>query len=114
MIIPFIKLYTAGITDIDYIDYWLPILFALILLMNQLRAPAIMLINITGAFKETQKGAIIEALINITVSLSLFFFTDLGLYGLLIGTVTSFLFRTFEVIIYARKKYYLCQLQSIL
>ena len=104
MIIPFIKLYTAGITDIDYIDYWLPILLALILLMNQLRAPAIMLINITGAFKETQKGAIIEALINITVSLSLFFFTDLGLYGLLIGTVASFLFRTFEVIIYARKK----------
>lgn len=103
MILPFIKLYTKGVSDITYIDIILPILFTLILLMNQIRIPSLITINVAGHFKETQKGAIIEAVINITVSLLLFFLTDLGLYGLLIGTVCSYIFRTTDVIVYAHK-----------
>lgn len=97
---PFVALYTAGVTDVEYIDSWLPILFAAILLMSQVRAPAIITVNATGTFKETQRGAIIEAVINITVSLLLFFATDLGMYGLLLGTVCSYLYRTVDVIYY--------------
>lgn len=100
MILPFVKLYTNGVRDVNYVDLVLPILFTLILLMNQIRIPSLITINIAGHFKETQTGAIIEALINICVSLCLFFFTDLGLYGLLIGTVCSYLFRTADVIVY--------------
>lgn len=100
MILPFVRVYTSGVTDINYIDRWLPVLFTAILLMNQIRVPVIMVINITGAFRETQKGAIWEAAINLTVSLMLFFLTDLGLYGLLIGTVCSYLYRTGDVIRY--------------
>ena len=103
MILPFVSIYTRGITDIQYIDAFLPVLFTLILLMNQIRVPAIVTINVAGAFKETQNGAIIEALINIIVSLVLFFFTPLGLYGLLIGTVCSYIYRTSDVIIYVYK-----------
>jgi len=103
MILPFVSIYTRGITDIQYVDAYLPILFTLILLMNQIRVPAIVTINVAGAFKETQNGAIIEALINIIVSLVLFFFTPLGLYGLLIGTVCSYIYRTSDVIIYVYK-----------
>lgn len=100
MITPFVTLYTKGVIDIKYTDKWLPILFTLILLLNLLRSPAIMAVNVTGDFKETQKGAIIEAIINITVSLILFFTTNLGLYGLLIGTVCSYIYRTTDLICY--------------
>lgn len=101
MILPFVRVYTAGVTDINYIDLMLPILFALILLMNQIRSPAIILINIAGTFKETQRGAIIEAVINLSVSLVLFFFTNLGVRGLLIGTVCSYAYRTVDVIVFS-------------
>lgn len=111
MILPFVSIYTHGVSDINYIDNVLPILFALILLMNQIRIPALVTINSAGAFKETQKGAIIEALINIIVSLALFFLTPLGLYGLLIGTICSYIFRTSDVFIYVYK--YLLERKSI-
>ncbi len=100
---PFIALYTAGVSDINYIDKWLPILFAAILLMNLIRCPAILTVNSAGAFKETQRGAIIEAVINLTVSIALFAFTDLGMYGLLLGTVCSYFYRTVDVIYYVYK-----------
>lgn len=103
MILPFVEVYTAGVNDVEYIDHLLPILFVLILLMNQIRIPALITINVAGHFKETQNGAILEAIINIVVSLTLFFFTDLGLYGLLIGTVCSYLYRTTDVILYTHK-----------
>lgn len=103
MILPFVSIYTQGVNDIQYIDRYLPILFALILLMNQIRIPTLVTINVAGAFKETQGGAIVEAVINIVVSLLLFFFTPLGLYGLLIGTVCSYVFRTSDVIMFVYK-----------
>ena len=103
MILPFVSIYTKEVTDITYIDSYLPILFALILLMNQIRIPSIMTINVTGAYKETQVGAIIEAAINLSVSLVLFFCTSLGLYGLLIGTVCSYVYRTTDVILFNYK-----------
>ena len=101
MITPFIEVYTKGVNDINYINVYLPILFCLILIMNQIRIPALMLINISGDFKETQKGAIIEAVINLVVSVILFFFTPLGIYGLLIGTVISYIYRSIDVIRYS-------------
>jgi len=104
LILPFVGLYTSGVQDIVYIDMFLPVLFTLILLMNQIRIPSLITINVAGAFKETQGGAIIEAIINISVSLLLFFFTGLGLYGLLIGTICSYLFRTVDVFLYAHRK----------
>lgn len=100
MILPFVEIYTSGVGDVNYINPYLAALFTLILLINQIRIPALITINVAGHFKETQSGAIVEAIINITVSLFLFFFTDLGLYGLLIGTICSYLFRTTDVIVY--------------
>ncbi len=100
MIIPFVKIYTEGIKDTSYVYWELPLLFMIILFMNQIRIPMLMTINISGKFKETQNGAILEAVINIVVSLFLFFQTNLGLKGLLIGTICSYLFRTLDIIIY--------------
>lgn len=100
MVLPFVTVYTGGVSDMNYIDKRLPVLFTIILIMNQIRVPSLIAINVTGSFKETQTGAILESVINLTVSLALFWFTKLGLYGLLVGTICSYLFRTVDVIVY--------------
>lgn len=102
--LPFIRLYTAGVEDVEYVRYWLPVLFVIIFLFNQVRIPALLTINISGSFSETQKGAIIESIINLSVSLILFCFTGLGMYGLLIGTICSFLYRTADVFRFVYRK----------
>lgn len=102
--LPFVRLYTNGLADAnEYLSIWLVFAFSIILLMNQIRIPALLTINSAGAFKETQKGAIVEAVLNIGVSVVLFFTTDLGMLGLLIGTIASYSFRTVDVISYSNK-----------
>lgn len=103
LMLPFVRLYTIKIYDVNYIDKWLPFLFSLILFMNQIRIPTLICINVTGHFKETQSGAIIEAVINLVISLLLLVFTSLGIYGLLIGTICSFCYRTADVLFYTYK-----------
>lgn len=103
MILPFVFIYTKNVSDIKYLNIYLPILFALILLFSQIRVPVIMIINIAGTYRETQNGAIAESAINLIVSLVLFFGTSLGLYGLLIGTICSYMYRTTDVIIFTYK-----------
>lgn len=102
MILPFVKIYTEKITDIPYVDYKLAILFIIISIMTNLRVPCNTLINASGHFKETQNRAIIEAVINIVASIILMI--PFGMYGLLLGTICSFAFRTFDIIIYSNKK----------
>lgn len=101
----FVSIYTRGIPDADnYTEFALPVLFALILLMNQIRIPVLITINSTGSYKETQNGAIVEAIINLSVSLMLYFFTPLGMYGMLIGTIASYIYRTTELIVFTYRK----------
>ncbi len=103
MILPFISLYTASLEDTkDYMVPVIAILFCVCQIMNLVRIPAITTINAYGWFKATQKGAIIEAIINIVVSLSLVPF--LGMKGLLLGTVASYFFRTQDLILFVYKK----------
>lgn len=99
---PFVKLYTVGVTDIDYIDYLLPLLFVSIQLLSCGRATSARLITISGHAKATQGRSMIEAIINITVSIALA--NLIGIYGVLIGTIVALLYRSNDIIIYANKK----------
>lgn len=101
LILPFMKLYTAGITDINYIDPLLPVLFFLLNLLSFARTPGMNAINIAGHFKKTQNRSILESSINIIVSL--IFVSKLGVYGVLIGTITALLYRTNDIIIYSSR-----------
>ena len=100
--LPFIKLYTAGVTDTRYSYWYIAVLFCVIQFMNLVRIPALVTINAYGWFKETQRGAIIEAVINIVVSLILI--NTLGMVGLLLGTFCSYLFRTQDIICFVYKR----------
>jgi O-antigen/teichoic acid export membrane protein len=99
MILPFVKLFTSGIEGIIYTDKILAMLFLVISIFNNLRVPGGTLINSGGYYKETQWKAITEALINLISSLILVQF--FGIYGILVGTILSFTYRTTDIIYYS-------------
>lgn len=101
-ILPFLKLYTSGITDVSYVDAYLPYLFIATYLLSNGRNSSSLVINYAGRFKETQWRSILESIINITVSLACVF--QFGIYGVLLGTIAALLYRTNDMIIYANKK----------
>ncbi len=102
VIIPFIKLYTEGITDINYNDPVIPLLFTLVFLLQGARGPMQLVIDYAGHFKQTRGQAILEMVINLAITIpSVFYF---GLYGVLIGTIAALLYRANAVIIYVNKR----------
>lgn len=101
-ILPFLKLYTTGVTDISYLDPVLPHLFVCTYLLSNGRAAAQRVIEYAGHFKKTQNRSIIESALNITISLLLV--RTLGMYGVLIGTIAALLYRTNDMILYASEK----------
>lgn len=102
LILPFMRLYTAGITDISYIDFLLPVLFVSYKILSCARIPGVNAINIAGHFKKTQNRAIAESVINIIFSL--LFVNLFGIYGVLMGTIAALLYRSVDIIIYANKR----------
>ena len=100
-ILPFLRLYTEGVTDISYIDALLPYLFASTYLLSNGRSGAQRVIEYAGHFKLTQNRSIIESIINISVSMICVF--KFGIYGVLIGTIVALFYRTNDMIIYAAK-----------
>ena len=101
LILPFMRLYTAGINDINYIDNLIPLLFVVLKLLSSARIPALNPINISGHFKATQNRAVIESVLNIIASL--IFVQRFGIYGVLMGTIAALMYRTPDMIIYSNK-----------
>ena len=101
-ILPFMKLYTRGITDANYIDSVLPFLFVCVNLLANGKLPSNQVINVAGHFEETKWKGICEALLNIVVSI--LGVIKFGLYGVLIGTIVALLYRANDMIIYANRK----------
>ncbi|MEG1151062.1 MAG: oligosaccharide flippase family protein [Erysipelotrichaceae bacterium] len=101
LIMPFVSLYTNGITDVNYLRQDVAFIFIILGIMYMIRTPALTIINAAGHYKQTKNGAIIESIINIVVSLSLI--GHYGIVGVLLGTVCSHCFRSTELIIYNAK-----------
>ncbi|QNK48150.1 polysaccharide transport protein [Brevibacterium sp. PAMC23299] len=101
LIIPFITLYTFGITDADYVRSSIAFLFVILGVGNNIRIPPNTLVNAAAHFKETRLRAIIEASINIVMSVILVNF--LGIVGVLIGGICAYAYRTTDFILYASR-----------
>lgn len=99
---PFLKLYTAGVTDIEYVDHYLPYLLIATYLLSNGRNSSSMTITFAGHFKQKQGAAIMESAINIVVSLLCVW--KFGIYGVLMGTIAALLYRTNDMILYANRK----------
>lgn len=102
LITPFIKLYTSGINDANYVDFWIPLLFTLVFLLQGARGPMQLVSEYACHFKQTRGQAIIEMIVNLSVSIVGVYF--LGIYGVLLGTIAALLYRANAIIIYVNKK----------
>ena len=101
LIIPFIMVYTRGVTDANYN---VPLFAVLITLANatySLREPYNMLILAAGHYRQTQQNYLIAAGINIILSVVLVFFY--GLIGVAIGTLVAMAFQTVWMAWYSYK-----------
>lgn len=87
LIIPFIKLYTNGINDINYIYESLPLLFCLVQILSWSRYVSGNLTCLAGYAKLTSYISLIEAITNII--LSIIFVKFYGIVGVLLATVIA-------------------------
>ncbi len=92
LIVDFVRVYTKGITDTNYIVPAFAILFTCAIATYCLRLPYNMMILAAGHFKQTQNSAFIEAGLNIVLSVILVF--HFGLIGVAIGTLVALTYRT--------------------
>ena len=102
MIIPFIKLYTAGVNDVDYVDIKLAVLITITEAVYCIRHPYVVVVQATGNYEDTKLGAMIEAVINIVLSIILVMFW--GIIGVIIGTLVANLFRTIQYALFISKR----------
>ena len=94
LIVPFVNLYTKGITDANYIVPEFAVLMVLAEFVWAIRQPYNDLVKAAGHFKQTRIGAWIEAISNIVISFILVW--NYGIIGVAIGTLFAMSFRTIE------------------
>lgn len=92
LVIPFVRVYTNGITDTNYIVPTFAVIICIANALYCLRIPYNMMVMAAGHYKETQASAIIEACINIGVSIILVI--KFGLIGVAIGTMIAMIYRS--------------------
>lgn len=101
LIVPFIKIYTNGITDVNYYRPFFATTLVLSEFVWTIRQVYNNLIKAAGHFKQTMKGAWVEAAINIILSVILVF--KFGISGVAIGTLVAMFIRTIEFMYHTSK-----------
>lgn len=98
LIIPFVKVYTEGISDANYININFAIILTVAHAIHCLRLPYNLMILACGHFKQTQSCYFIAAIINVITSIiGVYLF---GLMGVAIGTLVAMLYQTVWLILY--------------
>lgn len=100
MIVPFISIYTKGVTDANYSA---PLFAVLITICGALRCIQLtynVVVQAAGHFKQTQLAAIAEPFINIV--LSLLAVRRFGLIGVTFGTIASLGYRVIYLLTYLK------------
>ena len=91
MIVPFVSIYTKGVNDANYI---VPVFGAILVLAQALRCiqlPYNLVVLAAGHYKQTQKSSILEAVINIVISVLAVIRFEL--VGVAIGTAVAIFYR---------------------
>ncbi|MBR0410346.1 MAG: polysaccharide biosynthesis C-terminal domain-containing protein [Eubacterium sp.] len=101
LIVPFVSVYTKGITDAEYIQPLFAILIVSANCAHCLRLPYHIMIKAAGRYKETQNSYIIATVMNIIISVITV--KMWGLIGVAIGTLTAMLYQTIWMAVYNSK-----------
>lgn len=102
MILPFIKLYTSGFTDVNYFDPWLAFFIVLNGLLYNIKTPQSMMIISSGMYKETRWHVTIQG--GMIVVFGFVLGIPFGLNGILIGSCLSNLYRTIDLLVFVPTK----------
>jgi hypothetical protein len=100
-IVPFISVYTRGVTDANYVAPLFSILLVIAYGTQSLRVPYFLVVKAAGHFKETQNGAYISAGLNIAITVILVF--RFGLIGAALGTLVAMFYHTCYFVWYLQK-----------
>lgn len=102
MIVPFVRIYTEGVTDANYEVPLFAWFLTLSALLYCLRMPYHSIVVAAGHFRQTQNAAYGEVAIN--VGLSILLVTRYGLVGVAVGTLAATAFRLLYYVGYLSKK----------
>ncbi len=101
LILPFVKVYTGGITDVNYIRPAFAFIMVLAYAAFAVRSPYNILTLAAGHYRQTRNGAFAEAAINVAVSIVGVYFW--GIVGVALGTLCAMTFRTVQYAWYLSK-----------
>ncbi len=101
LIVPFVQLYTAGVKDVNYTVPAFAAVAVIAQMVMCVRQPYLTIVRAAGHYKQTRNGAIVEAVMNIVISVVLVYF--FGIIGVVVGTLVANLFRTLQFATYLRK-----------
>ena len=101
MILPFVKLYTANVNDVNYLLPWLGFLFVVRGLFDHLKTPQGMLVISAGMYRQTRWQTTTQAVIAVIGgALGGWLW---GLYGILGGLILSHLYRCIDLLFFIPK-----------
>lgn len=103
MIMPFVKLYTTGIEDSSV--YIQPVIAFIMLLdgvVSNIKAPQSMLVISAGMYKETRWRTLVYGVITFVGGIILAF--PFGIYGILIASIASNLYRDVDLLFFSAKR----------
>lgn len=103
LIVPFVQVYTHGVSDANYIQ---PLFGILLVAANSghcLRLPYNIMILAAGHYKQTQHNYIIAAVMNIVISI--IGVKQFGLIGVTLGTVVAMVYQTVWMAWYNSKNF---------
>lgn len=91
LILPFVSIYTVGVTDTNYIQPFFAALLICGSMVHCLMLPYSVTISAAGHYRETKSGAVGEVSINLLISFILVL--RFGLIGVAMGTLAAMIFR---------------------
>ena len=103
MIMPFVRIYTRGVTDAVYDLPVVGLLFCVNSLAHNFRMPQMMLVSAGGHYRETRSHSVIQ--LTISVGLGALLIQPLGIAGILIGSLCSNLYRACALIRFVPTQY---------
>lgn len=98
MLVPFVMIYTHGVTDVNYQRPLFSAIIVIAAFFGCVRIPYQHVVEAAGHYKQTKNGAFFEAWLNIILSVICVF--KFGLVGVAVGTMAATIFRTFQYALY--------------
>lgn len=101
LIVPFVSIYTSNVTDADY---FVPVFASLITFayyLSSIRNCNYVLIRAAGHYRQTQVASLIEAGLNLVISMACVF--RFGLVGVAVGTIIATMFFVIYEVVYFSK-----------